>query len=70
MSTIYTMENNLKVDIPKFLQKVNFCLALVSVTKYQTKMVKNSLVIMAGIISGLKNPISALMTKDQITNGL
>ena len=64
------MENNFIVEIPKFLQKVSLRLALVSVTKYHTKIVKNNFVTIAGMISGLKNPIKALITKDQRMNGL
>ena len=70
MSNKNTIENNLKVVIPKFLQNVNLRLALVSVTKYQTNMVKKSFVIIAGIISGLKNPMNALITNDHKINGL
>ena len=69
-SNIYTIENNLKVDIPRFLQNVSFCFALVSVTKYHTKTVKKSFVTIAGMISGLKKPIRALITNDHNTNGL
>ncbi len=70
MSTINKIDNSFNVDIPRFLQNASFRLALVSVTKYHTKIVRNSFVIIAGIISGLKNPIKALITNDHITKGL
>ncbi len=70
ISTIKRIVNNLKVDIPKFLQNISLLPAFVSLTKYQTKTARKSLVTIAGINSGLKNPIIALITKDQITKGL
>ena len=69
-STINIIENNRNGDIPKFLKNISFLLLGVSLTQYHAKTVKNNLVTIAGTKCGFKNPIKALTTKDQTTNGL
>ena len=50
-SKINRKENNFKVEIPKFLQKISFRFADVSLEMYHKKMTKNNFIINIGITS-------------------
>ncbi|WP_248723298.1 hypothetical protein [Seonamhaeicola sp. ML3] len=63
-------ENNLNDEMPKFLYKINFLLAVVSFIIYHKNPIRNSLVITMIIGSTLKKESNKLMIKDQRMNGL
>lgn len=56
--------------MPKLLKNTNRRFALVSLTKYQTKIVRSNLVTIAGIINGFTMVIMIFIINDHNTNGL
>ncbi len=69
-SKINKLLNNLNGEMPRFLKNVSRRLALVSFTKYQTKTVRNNLVITAATIKGLTTANAILTINELIANGL
>ncbi len=70
MSIKNMVENSLKVDTPIFFKAISFCRVLVSLTKYQAKNVKKSLVMIAEKIRGLKIVMTRVTAKDHTNIGL